>query len=55
MAAQADLMWGRLVDEHDAQVSYSMVRADVAGRRQQLDADPSYQEASAPLSRTRAP
>ena len=31
-------IWERLVDEHDAQVSYSIVRAYVARRRQQLDA-----------------
>lgn len=30
-------IWERLVDEHDAQVSYSIVRAYVAHRRQQLD------------------
>jgi hypothetical protein len=32
-------IWEQLVDEHDAQVSYSTVRDYVARRRQQLDAD----------------
>jgi hypothetical protein len=47
-------IWERLVDEHHAQVSYSMVRAYVARRRQQLNAD-ADQETSTPMSRTDAP
>jgi hypothetical protein len=32
-------IWERLVDEHDAQVSYGMIRAYIARRRHQLDTD----------------